>query len=151
MFQALCGKCINTPSGISEDEFYDYWLNKHGPLVASHAASLNIKRYVQSHAIDNDFGHAISSGRGMEVRDYDGIAELCWASRGDLDLALQTAEGKSAGALLAKDKAAGPTVETPADWRAHKRIAGKLIRRFRDNYQAIAPLKPLEAPPGSPI
>ncbi|MEP4148716.1 MAG: EthD domain-containing protein [Halioglobus sp.] len=97
--------CVRKKEGITEGQFYDYWLNTHGPLVASHATSLKVKRYVQSHTRDSELGYAISSERGMKVPGFDGIAELWWDSREDLELALQTEDGKSSGALLAEDEA----------------------------------------------
>jgi uncharacterized protein (TIGR02118 family) len=97
--------CVRKKQGISAEEFYDYWLNSHGPLVASHAASMNIKHYVQSHTIDGEFGRMISAARGMKVPGFDGIAEIWWDSRQDLDLVLQTEEGQSSSAILAEDEA----------------------------------------------
>ncbi len=38
--------CVRRKEGMSEEEFHDYWLNKHGPLVKSVAKDLNISRYV---------------------------------------------------------------------------------------------------------
>jgi hypothetical protein len=42
----FCGRRRND---LSEEEFYDYWLNKHAPLVESKVSALRIRRYVQSH------------------------------------------------------------------------------------------------------
>ena len=97
--------CVRKKEGISEEEFYDYWLNSHGPLVTSHATSMNIKRYVQSHTVDSDLGHVISAARGMKTPGFDGIAEIWWDSREDLDLVLQTKEGQSSSVILAEDEA----------------------------------------------
>jgi uncharacterized protein (TIGR02118 family) len=97
--------CVRKRQDISDEEFYDYWLNRHGPLVASKASSLNIRRYVQSHTTDNQFGQMIASGRGMKVPSFDGIAEVWWNDRKDVDMALETEEGQSSSATLAEDEA----------------------------------------------
>ena len=34
---------------LNHDEFYQYWLEEHGPLVASHARRLGALRYVHVH------------------------------------------------------------------------------------------------------
>ncbi|PLW66829.1 EthD domain-containing protein [Pseudohalioglobus lutimaris] len=48
-------------SDQSDENFYRYWLNEHGPLVASLSASLNIKRYAQSHTIQDALGQTSSA------------------------------------------------------------------------------------------
>ena len=97
--------CVRKKKGLSDEEFFDYWLKSHGPLVASHTVSLNIKRYVQSHTVDGEFGHEVSAARGMKIPGFDGIAEIWWDSRKELDLALQTENGQAASAILAEDEA----------------------------------------------
>ncbi len=97
--------CIRKREDLTEEEFFDYWLNSHGALVASHATAMNIRRYVQSHASERDLGQMITSGRGMEVPGFDGIAEIWWDSREDLVSALATQEGQAANAILVEDEA----------------------------------------------
>ena len=36
---------------LSREQFQDYWLNTHGPLVASVRETLRIRRYVQLHSL----------------------------------------------------------------------------------------------------
>ena len=53
---------------LSRDEFQEYWLSTHAPLVASHAATLGIVRYQQVHTRQET--------RVTEVPCFDGVAEL---------------------------------------------------------------------------
>lgn len=39
--------CVNRRPGMSEDEFSDYWVNKHGPLATEWLLRCGILRYVQ--------------------------------------------------------------------------------------------------------
>ena len=49
---------------LSAAEFYRYWLEEHGPLVASHAKRLNALRYVQVHTGHDAMNAALRAGRG---------------------------------------------------------------------------------------
>lgn len=97
--------CVRKREDLPVDEFYRYWLQDHGPLVASHAQALNIVRYVQSHTVNPELGQAVSSQRGMKVKGFDGLAEVWWESADTLDAALSSPEGEAAGAALAADEA----------------------------------------------
>lgn len=96
--------CVKRKSTVSPDDFYKYWLDQHGPLVKSQAVDLGIRRYVQSHTQQADFGDAVSSGRGMKQTGFDGVAELWWDSFESLQAVLNTEPGQAAGALLAEDE-----------------------------------------------
>ena len=97
--------CVKRLSTISETDFYSYWLDQHGPLVKSVAGELDMKRYVQSHTKQADFGNAVSSQRGMKQTGFDGIAEVWWDSFDSLQAVLNTEAGQAASALLAEDEA----------------------------------------------
>ena len=97
--------CVKRKSNIPPDEFYDYWLNQHGPLVKSQAEALNITRYVQSHTVNPELGNGISAARGMKQTGFDGLAELWWEDEATLLTAMGTNAGKAAGKLLAEDEA----------------------------------------------
>jgi len=96
--------CVCRKEGISEQDFHDYWLNTHGPLVHSLAKALRIKRYVQTHAIDTPANDGARSIRGAPER-LDGVAELWWESLEDLEAAGSSPEGKAAGVALLEDEA----------------------------------------------
>lgn len=95
--------CVARRADISESDFHDYWLNKHGPLVKSVADDLRIHKYVQTHAMDTPANEAIAAARGAPKR-LDGIAELWWTEE-DFGLSDTTPEGQAAGKLLLEDEA----------------------------------------------
>lgn len=89
---------------LSHEAFADYWLNKHGPLVAKHAAAIRAKRYVQSHLFEHPANEGMAAVRGMRPAT-DGITEVWWDSLEDFQAAYSTPEGQAAGAALAEDEA----------------------------------------------
>ena len=92
--------------GMSLEEFQDYWLNQHGPLVASHAGHLDILRYVQVHTLETGANEAMARARGGKMEPpYDGVAELWWASDASLEAAGATEAGAQASAELLEDEA----------------------------------------------
>jgi uncharacterized protein (TIGR02118 family) len=97
--------CVKKRKDISTDEFYDYWLNQHGPLVKSKAELLQITRYVQSHTQKPELGEAVSAARGMKQPGFDGIAELWFDSMESLEALLATDAAREASAALAEDEA----------------------------------------------
>ncbi len=91
--------------GLSLQEFQDYWLNRHGPLVAGFASDLNILRYVQSHTMEDPANEAAQAARGNMEPHYDGVAELWWSTESELEATLATPAAESAGARLLEDEA----------------------------------------------
>ncbi len=91
---------------LSLSEFQDYWLNQHGPLVASFATDLNILRYVQTHTIDSPMNEAAQKARGKMETHFDGVAELWWSSESELNEQMGSSSGKAseAGAALLEDE-----------------------------------------------
>lgn len=96
--------CVRRKPEISEGDFHDYWLNKHGPLVKSVAKDLRIHRYVQTHAIDTPLNEPAREARGAPER-LDGVAELWWKSADDLIAASATPQGQAAAKKLLEDEA----------------------------------------------
>ncbi len=47
--------CLIRLPHLTRAEFQDYWLNRHGPLVASVKDALRIRRYVQTHSLPAQF------------------------------------------------------------------------------------------------
>ena len=88
---------------LSREEFQRYWYETHGPLVRRHAKALRIRRYVQLHTLDDPINAALQESRGAE-EPYDGVAELWWESREDLEQALATPEAQQAGRELLEDE-----------------------------------------------
>jgi uncharacterized protein (TIGR02118 family) len=89
---------------MTREEFQRYWREEHAPLVAKHADTLRIKRYVQVHARDTDLDEAVSAQRGTPLRHFDGVAELWWESMDDLMAANASEEGQAASQELLEDE-----------------------------------------------
>jgi uncharacterized protein (TIGR02118 family) len=97
--------CVRRLPTMSPEEFRDYWLNNHGPLVKKHAPALRMKRYVQSHWLDNpELQASASVPRGIP-NSYDGLTEVWWDSLEDMVAAAQSPEGQEANRILAEDEA----------------------------------------------
>jgi uncharacterized protein (TIGR02118 family) len=95
---------LRRSEGMSREEFQRYWRDQHAPLVARHAETLRIRRYVQTHARETPLDEPIASSRGGEPGFYDGVAELWWDSLEDLVAAYSTEAGQTAGAELLEDE-----------------------------------------------
>lgn len=88
---------------LSREEFQAYWYDKHAPLVRKHKETLRIRRYVQTHTVDEPINDTLRQGRGGPEA-YDGVAELWWDSMQDLSEAMVTPEGLEAGQQLLEDE-----------------------------------------------
>lgn len=95
--------CLRRLPHLSRAEFQRYWLEQHGPLVRSHAATLGIRRYVQTHTDDLPLTDALRATRGAP-EPYDGVAELWWDSADALATAAATPAGAAAGQALLEDE-----------------------------------------------
>ena len=89
--------------GMTRAEFQQYWRVVHGPLVAKHASTLNIHRYVQLHTLDDPINDALAEARGGMEPAYDGVAELWWKTPEELE-AFSSAAGEAAGRELLEDE-----------------------------------------------
>lgn len=68
-------------SYMDQAEFHEYWLRRHGPLVASHQQALGIRRYVQTHRVESvDPVDRLREAWGISESLYDGVAELWYDS-----------------------------------------------------------------------
>jgi uncharacterized protein (TIGR02118 family) len=79
MVKLVC--LINRPADTSREEFGEWWLGHHAPLVA-HLPGL--RRYVIS----------LSEPDGEGEAPYDGVAELWFDSQGDMESAFASREGE---------------------------------------------------------
>jgi uncharacterized protein (TIGR02118 family) len=99
--------CVKRRPDVDINEFYHYWLEEHGPLVKKHAKELNIKKYVQSHTIQDTnklpLNKMFQNSRHT-LDAYDGVAEIWWDSIDDLMAAGETPEGVDAGQILLEDE-----------------------------------------------
>jgi uncharacterized protein (TIGR02118 family) len=85
-------------------EFRRYWREQHAPLVARHADTLRIRRYVQTHTMGSDLDAALAAARGAQIEPYDGVAQLWWDSFEDLLAVLSDEAGQRAAAELVEDE-----------------------------------------------
>ncbi len=96
--------CVRKRPEMSVEEFRDYWLNRHGPLVRSlweAGAFPGMVKYVQSHTIYEADGGRVARGT---KEPYDGITEV-WmdSTRGATDDAARAASA-AAGQRLLEDE-----------------------------------------------
>lgn len=69
--------CLRRKPGMSWEEFSRYWREEHGPLVASKAEVLGIRRYVQVRTVDSPELHTMLQRRNDgSPEPFDGIAEI---------------------------------------------------------------------------
>ena len=95
--------CLHRRSDLSREQFQDYWLNQHGPFFQQNAATMRSQRYVQSHTIDSPLNDGMRESRAMQP-EFDGVAEVWFASEADLVEAMSSAEGQELSAALLKDE-----------------------------------------------
>ncbi|TMA60668.1 MAG: EthD family reductase [Deltaproteobacteria bacterium] len=95
--------CLRRLPQLSRATFQRYWREQHGPLVQRHAVTLRIQRYVQLHTWEDAFNEVLRASRGGP-EPYDGIAELWWQSREDLQAATASPEGRRASLELLEDE-----------------------------------------------
>ncbi len=96
-------ECIRRSSNLSHEEFLDYWLHTHGPLVKSVSADLKMGRYVQSHTLAHPVHDAIRKNRGTG-EPYDGIVEVWYDTREAMERSFVTPAMKAANEKLREDE-----------------------------------------------
>ncbi len=100
--------CLTKRDDLSIDEFYDYWLNNHAPLVKKLSNDLKIVRYIQLHSRKYDFLEESKNSRIMNnnpPKEYNGIAEIYWDSWEDFKDLSKTKKARKAGKMLLEDEA----------------------------------------------
>jgi hypothetical protein len=88
---------------LTREQFQDYWLNIHGPLVASVKDTLRIRRYVQLHSFDEALSAGIRASRDAPPQ-FDGVAQLWYDSLEDLAALADDPAARAAGRLLLEDE-----------------------------------------------
>ena len=71
--------CLCRKAGMSREAFQTDWRTVHAPLVARHAKTLGIVRYVQKHALPDEAAEALRTSRDAP-RGFDGVAEIGFES-----------------------------------------------------------------------
>lgn len=88
--------CITRRPGMSREAFQKHWLAFHGPHFMEIAKDYRVKKYVQSHTLDSQLNSLVRGVRGMTL-EYDGIAEIWWASEADYLAGLNSPTVKKRG------------------------------------------------------
>ncbi|MEQ9504854.1 MAG: EthD domain-containing protein [Hyphomonas sp.] len=95
--------CLRRLPHLSREEFQTYWRETHAPLVARHATTLGILRYVQVHTGHNALNTAMQASRGGPDA-YDGVAELWFESEAAMAANSSEAAAKAGAELLEDEK-----------------------------------------------
>lgn len=95
--------CLVRLPHLSREAFQDYWFNTHGPLVASVAEVLQIRRYVQLHSLPPEVSEGLRASRGAP-EPYDGVAELWFDGLEAMAENGRRPEAQAAGRLLLEDE-----------------------------------------------
>jgi uncharacterized protein (TIGR02118 family) len=95
--------CLVRLPHLSRAEFQDYWFNRHGPLVASVADTLLIRRYVQLHSLPAEASAGIRLSREAP-EEFDGVAELWFDSLEAIIENGRRPEAQAAAAMLLEDE-----------------------------------------------
>jgi len=96
--------CLKRKPGMSFQDFSDYWLNSHGPLVRRQQKALGMVRYVQVHAIETAMSKGMQGVR-KAPDGFDGVAELWWESVEALEATMKDPAAREAGRILLEDEA----------------------------------------------
>ena len=117
--------CLVRLPHLTRAAFQDYWVNTHGPLVASVADALMIRRYVQLHSAPEEMNLGIREARQAPV-EYDGVAELWFDSLEAVVANGQRPEAQAAGRLLLEDERRFIDLpKSPLWWGEEKVIVGR--------------------------
>jgi|SRR5579884_837563 len=107
--------CLVRLPHLSREAFQDYWFNTHGPLVASVAETLMIRRYVQLHSLPAQTSEGVRASRNAPP-EYDGVAELWFDSLEVIAANGQRPEAQAAGRMLLEDERRFIDLETSPLW-----------------------------------
>jgi len=95
--------CLRRLPQLSREEFLDYWLNKHAPLVLSFKDRLHMDRYVQLHTVSTPLDAMFLEESGGH-EPFDGISESWWESPEAFQKSLVDPEAQEIFAALRKDE-----------------------------------------------
>ena len=100
--------CLTKKDELSLEEFQNYWLNNHAPLVKQMSNDLKIVKYTQLHCRNHNFlqQNKLSRLNNAEIpKEYDGIAEIYWNSWDDLEGLADIENARMASKILMEDEA----------------------------------------------
>jgi hypothetical protein len=87
---------------MSQKECLNYWRDVHGQRVLRQAAEFPLRRYVQSHTLEDPLNDTLRKSRGA-MEPYDGVAEM-WGVLDELAAAAATPEGQRAAEEFLEDE-----------------------------------------------
>lgn len=100
--------CLTKKDELSLEEFQNYWLNNHAPLVKQVSKDLKIVKYTQLHCRNHNSlqQNKLSRLNNAEIpKEYDGIAEIYWNSWDDLEGLADIEKARMASKILMEDEA----------------------------------------------
>lgn len=112
--------CLTRLPHLSREAFQAYWFDTHGPLVASVAETLHIRRYVQAHSLGESFNLGVRAAR-QAPPEYDGVAELWYDGLEAVVANAARPEARAAAALLLEDERRFIDLERSPLWWSHER------------------------------
>ena len=116
--------CLVRLPHLTREAFQDYWFNHHAPLVAHHAPTLQIRRYVQLHSLPDEASQGLRASRGGP-EPYDGVAELWFDSLEALAANSERPEAREAGRILLEDERTFiDLAKSPLWWGEERTIVG---------------------------
>jgi uncharacterized protein (TIGR02118 family) len=95
--------CLVRLPHLTREAFQAYWLRTHAPLVASVAAELQIRRYVQTHSLPAEAQRGLRASRDAP-QEFDGVAELWFDSLEAMAANGARPQAQAAAALLLEDE-----------------------------------------------
>jgi uncharacterized protein (TIGR02118 family) len=91
-------------ANLSRADFQRYWRERHGPLVVSVSRTLRMRRYMQSHTVEDPLYDGLRAARTGMHEPFDGIASVWFDAREDLVAATTSEDGRKAAASLLEDE-----------------------------------------------
>ena len=117
--------CLHRLPHLTREQFQAYWWGTHGPLVASVAETLQIRRYVQLHSLPAE-AHVASRASRNAPEEYDGVAELWFDSLEALAENGRRPEAQAAGAKLLDDERKFIDLpRSPLWWGEEREVVGQ--------------------------
>jgi len=89
---------------LTQAQFMEHWIERHGPLVREVGPALGYRRYVQDHPLASAVLDDYASSRGWRTAPGGGVTEVWWDSRESQLAAFASEEGRRASALMAQDE-----------------------------------------------
>jgi uncharacterized protein (TIGR02118 family) len=113
--------CLVRAAHLTPPAFRDYWQNIHGPLVASLAGELGIRRYAQLYALPPDVQAGLRPSRGP-TPDFDGVATVWFDSLEAFAANYRRPEARAAVARVLEDEARFIDLDRSPLWWSHERV-----------------------------